>query len=128
MDLKTYFDAAQGVGVLATADSDGVVDAAVFSRPHVLGEDSVAFILAERLTYRNLLVNPHAAYLFKDNTPDWNGVRLYLTSTEVVDDQEKINSFRRRCSCEECEEKVGRTSHMIIFHVDKVLPLIGAEE
>ena len=34
MELKEYFESAKGVGILATADSKGHVDAAVYSRPH----------------------------------------------------------------------------------------------
>ena len=44
MDLKDYFETARGLGVLATADSDGNVDVAVYSRPHFIDGDSVAFI------------------------------------------------------------------------------------
>lgn len=32
--LKFYFENTKGTGVLATADSDGKVDAAIYSRPH----------------------------------------------------------------------------------------------
>lgn len=35
MDLNNYFENTKGRGILATADADGKVDAAVFARPHV---------------------------------------------------------------------------------------------
>ncbi len=34
MNLSDYFDNTKGYGVLATADSSGKVDAAVYARPH----------------------------------------------------------------------------------------------
>jgi hypothetical protein len=51
MDLKSYFEEVGGRGVLATADSEGKVDVAVYSSPHVMGDDIVAFIMRERLTH-----------------------------------------------------------------------------
>jgi hypothetical protein len=36
MDVKTYFENTKGSGILATADKDGMVDAAVYARPHFL--------------------------------------------------------------------------------------------
>jgi len=51
MDLKKYFDTNHGTGVLATADKDGMVDATIYSRPHVFEDGTVAFLMRERLTY-----------------------------------------------------------------------------
>ncbi|HPI23199.1 MAG TPA: pyridoxamine 5'-phosphate oxidase family protein, partial [Spirochaetota bacterium] len=45
MDLKDYFETRQGTGVLATADAQGNVDAALYSRPHVMDDGTVAFIM-----------------------------------------------------------------------------------
>ena len=60
MELKEYFASAKGLGVLATADDQGIVDAAVYAKPHFPEEGSIAFIMADRLTHRNLLSNGHA--------------------------------------------------------------------
>jgi len=32
MELKEYFETTEGSGILATADSDGLVDAAIYRR------------------------------------------------------------------------------------------------
>ena len=66
-------------GVLATADSEGRVDAAVYSRPHVMDDGTAAFIMRERLTHENLKSNPHAAYLFMEKSEKFVGKRLFLT-------------------------------------------------
>ena len=42
MGLKEYFENTTGRGVLATADVDGNVDAAVYSRPHFIDETTIA--------------------------------------------------------------------------------------
>ena len=52
MDMKDYFENTKGVGVLATADADGKVNAAIYARPHFLEDnnnDTVSFIMNERL-------------------------------------------------------------------------------
>ncbi|HOD27619.1 MAG TPA: hypothetical protein PKH03_00275 [Syntrophales bacterium] len=49
MKLDTYFETHTGIGVLSTADAEGRVNAAIYGRPHVLDEQTVAFIAADRL-------------------------------------------------------------------------------
>ena len=46
--LQEYFESTKGVGVLATADSNGKVDAAIYSSPHFLEEGTLAFIMRDR--------------------------------------------------------------------------------
>ena len=60
MTLEAYFEEHKGFGVLSTADGEGRVNAAVYSRPHVMGDGTVAFIMWDRLTHANLQSNPHA--------------------------------------------------------------------
>ncbi len=121
MDLKEYFERASGRGVLATADSDGRVDVAVFSRPHVMEDGTLAFIMPERLTHHNLESNPHAAYMFMEDGQGWKGIRLFLTKLRDEKDTELLRTLKRR-RYEGDEE--GR--HLVFFKVDKVLPLIGS--
>ncbi|MEJ5376360.1 MAG: pyridoxamine 5'-phosphate oxidase family protein [bacterium] len=123
MDLKDYFEKTTGIGVLATADAQGNVDAAIFSRPHVMDDGTVAFIMPERLTHHNLESNPNAAYLFVENGPGWKGVRLFLKKLRDEKDSELLKSLKRR-RYEGDEE--GR--HLVFFEVKKVLPLIGSAE
>jgi hypothetical protein len=63
MSLKKYFEQTQGRGILSTADKDGNVDAAVYSRPHCMTDGTLALIMRDRLSHRYLQTNPHAAYL-----------------------------------------------------------------
>ena len=43
MSLAEYFEQVKGTGVLATANDKGQVDAAIYSRPHVIDSETVAF-------------------------------------------------------------------------------------
>jgi len=58
MKITDYFERTEGVGVLATADANGKVDAAIYGRPHFSDDDIVAFIAAKKLTHANLQSNP----------------------------------------------------------------------
>ena len=123
MNLRSYFEKHKGVGILSTADDNGYVDAAVYSRPHILDNGNVAFIMRDRLTHHNLQSNPHAAYLFKENGNGYNGQRLFLTKLWEEEDSEMLFNLRRR----NCPEKKDRreSKFLVYFKVDKALPLIG---
>jgi hypothetical protein len=126
-ELKEYFDNITGHGVLATADAQGLVNQAVFARPHMMEDGTLAFIMPHRLTHKNLQENPQAAYLFKENSPGWKGKRLYLSKVREEQDTELLYSLRRRTYPPEMERKEG-PRFLVFFRVDKVLPLIGTGE
>ena len=128
MKLSEYFEKAKGVGVLATADADGKVNVAIYSRPHFLDpndDETLAFIMADRLSHANVEANSHAAYLFIEEGEGYCGKRLSLTKVREETDPEKIQAIRRRCLPDQCEE--GKTRFLVYFHVDGVRPLIGTE-
>ena len=124
MDLRTYFDTAKGHGVLATADAAGRVNTAVFARPHVMDDGSVAFIMPHRLTHNNLQSNPQAAYLFLETGPGYKGKRLYLTKIREEQDTDLLYSLRRKTYSDEKEKKEG-PRFLVFFQVDQVLPVVG---
>ncbi len=124
MNLKQYFENAKGHGVLATADSQGKVDVAVYARPHVMDEETVAFIMPDRLTHHNLQSNAHAAYLFMEDGPGYKGHRLFLTKNGEEKDSERLYSLRRKEYPSETGE-AEKSLFLVFFKIDKVLPLIG---
>jgi hypothetical protein len=126
MDLRAYFENAKGVGSLSTADADGKVDAAMYRKPHFMEDDTIAFIMADRLTHHNLQSNNHAAYLFKEEGPGYKGVRLFLTKIREEQDSDLLYSIRSDRYTSKKEE--GNPRFLVFFKVDKVLPLIGAGE
>ncbi|MFH2127723.1 MAG: pyridoxamine 5'-phosphate oxidase family protein [Pseudomonadota bacterium] len=123
MELKEYFDNINGLGVLSTADDKGRVDSAVYSRPHFIDQDTVAFIMPHRLTHQNLQSNPHAAYLFAEEGFNTRGRRLFLTKLREEKDSELLAQIRRGRHGREATER-----YLVFFKIDKVLPLIGAGE
>ena len=124
MDLAHYFETMKGKGVLATADDQGHLDVAVYGRPHVVDEDTIAFIMPDRLTHHNLQSNTHAAYLFIEEGPGYKGIRLFLSKVREEEDSELLRSTRRRTYTTE-KEGEETTRYLVFFEVDKILPLIG---
>lgn len=120
--LREYFTTAQGHGVLATADAQGRVNQAVFARPQVLADGTVAFIMPARLTHHNLQENPHACYLFLESGPGYQGKRLYLTKIGEEQDTERLYALRRRSYPP--DKEVGPL-FLVLFRVAQVLPLTG---
>ena len=96
MELKDYFENTKGTGVMATANGDGKVDAAIYARPHFMEDGTLAFIMRDRLTHNNLQSNDSATYLFIEDGPGYKGKRLFLTKVREEQDTELLYSLRRR--------------------------------
>jgi len=111
------------VGILGTADSRGRVDLAVYGRPHVIDETTIAFIMRERLSHRNIKSNPQAAYLFIEKGEGHKGKRLYLSKTGEETDPDVIEFLGKR--------KHGRgdsgseSRYVVYFAIEKERPLVG---
>jgi hypothetical protein len=125
MKLSEYFEKAKGRGVISTADSSGHLTAAVYARPHFVNDETVAFIMADRLTHKNLESNPHAVYLFMESGEKYVGRRLYLTKTKEEKNSPLIDTIRRKESCPVDEEYMKQNRFLVSFTVDNILPLVG---
>lgn len=127
MDLYDYFENTSGLGVLATADSEGHVNAAVYSRPHIMEKNTAGFIMRDRLTHANLQSNSRAMYLFKEEGPGYAGKRLYLEKLSEEMDTSRLYELKRRTLSPERDQEKGH-KFLVIFKITKVLPLIGGDE
>ena len=123
MDLKKYFENTKGLGVMATSDKDGRVNAAVYARPHVMEDGLLAFIMRDRTTHANTQSNPRATFLFKEGGPGYKGKRLYLTKIREEEDAELIKRLSRRSYSS--DENSKEAKFLVYFKVDKERPLIG---
>ncbi len=127
MDLKTYFENTKGLGVLSTADAEGNVDSALYARPHVQEDGTLVLIMRDRLSHANLQSNPKAAYLFKEEGPGYTGKRFFLSKTKEEQDEQKIESLKRRSYPQ--DEKIHEEArYLVFFEIEKELPLIGRGE
>ncbi len=126
MNLADYFEQTEGVGILATADAQGHVDAAIYARPHVRDDGSVSLIMLDRLSHHNLQSNPCAAYLFLENAGRYQGVRLFLEKIGEETDPELIARFSRRCPDPEGSKDHG-TKYLVTFRVTRMLKVLGGD-
>ena len=127
MSLSDYFENVQGLGILATADSDGMVDLAIYARPHVIDEITIAFVMRERLSHQNLKSNPNAAYMFVEQGEGYLGKRLYLTKTREETNTSLIEEFRRR-QPEICAADDDSNKYLVFLQINDVWPLVGDKE
>jgi len=125
MSLSEYFETTEGTGILATSDSEGNVDLAIYSRPYVIDENKIAFSMLERTTYANVQSNPKAAYMFIEEGRGYNGKRLYLKMTGEETDQKLIDKLKSQRS-KKHESKTDSVRHFVYFSVEKVRPVTGS--
>ena len=124
MELKDYFEHTEGTGILATADTDGKVDVAIYARPHVFEADTIGLIMRGRLSHRNLQTNPYAAYMFIEKGKGYQGKRLYLQKTREKTDPEVIEEIRRKPK-RDYSDSIDEDTYLVYFRVDRVRPLVG---
>ena len=125
MSLKEYFKNTEGLGVIATSSYAGETSAAIYARPHVIDEETIAFIMADTRSHQNILSNPNATYIFHEQGDGYRGKRLQLTKISEERDQEKINRLRRDRSEELFDRYKEIESNLVYFHVDRERPLVG---
>ncbi|OHB56344.1 MAG: pyridoxamine 5'-phosphate oxidase [Planctomycetes bacterium RBG_13_44_8b] len=123
MSLADYFETTEGTGVLATCDSRGNVDIAIYARPYVIDKNTIAFSMAERLSYTNIQSNPKAAYLFIEKGQGYKGKRLYLTKAGEESNSQRIKEIKsKRISS---HKTTAIEKHLVYFTVDKTRPIVG---
>jgi hypothetical protein len=123
MTLAEYFTDAAGLGVLATSDAEGNVDLAIYARPYIIGEDTIAFSMLERRSYKNLQSNPKAAYMFVEQTEGYKGKRLYLEKIGEETDTNRIKRIKEQHKKQFSTESAGK--HLIYFKITETRPLVG---
>ena len=126
MDLIEYFQNTKGMGILATSDAEGSVDAAIYATPRTIDENTIVLSMLNRLSYANITANPKAAYMFIEDSPGYHGKRLYLTRVCEESDPERIKNLKRKHAKIFPDDKIER--HLVYFNVDKIRPLVGDED
>jgi hypothetical protein len=127
MTLGEYLNGVSGKGVLATADAEGKVDAAIYSKPHIMEDSTLAFIMRDHLTHHNIGSNPYATYLFIEDGPHFKGIRLFLKKVREDTDPDLIAKMTRRHLTPEQDKEKG-PKFLVYFALEKTLPLIGSGE
>ena len=122
MDLRNYFAKRSGLGILTTSNVEGDVNAAIYAKPTIGDDNTLALKMLSRLSYANIQSNPKAAYMFIEAGEEHQGVRLYLT---------KISEEEKAPPDERLQKKYPRVfkqgeldKHIVCFRVDRIRPLV----
>lgn len=126
MDFKDYFENTDGLGVLSTVSSDGIVNSALYSKPHIMSDDTVAFIMRPRTSLANVQQNPHAVFMYIEKGPGYQGRRIYLEKTGQDTNQEYIDQLRR--SPHGHGGSSEEQSTLVSFKVTRIRSLVGDKE
>jgi hypothetical protein len=123
MKLAELFPAA-GKGVIATSGGGGVVNIAIYARPHIIDDETLAWGMTDGRSYSNLKENPHASYLYMAPVAGFSGWRLTLELKAIEDSGELLETIRKST-----KEIVGPESGVLVKHVGyfkvtEVRPLI----
>ncbi len=122
MNLQDYFTTTTGTGILSTSDAAGNVNAALYSRPHFFEDGSIAFIMNDKLSHKNLQENTKAAYLFIESGSKRDGIRLYLEKIREEENAEMIAKLRRHGASD--NDAPGKKLFLVYFKIIRTRPLV----
>ena len=125
MNLSDYFENAEGLGILATAASEGKVDLALYTVTPVCDDNTIGFVMRERRSHKNPQSNPNAAYMFRERGQEYTGKRLYLTKMREEKNSSQIESLKKQNPKIYPTELDDSDKYLVYFRVDKIRPLIG---
>jgi hypothetical protein len=128
MDLNDYFANTEGTGILATSDKKGNVNLALYAVPYIVDENTVGFVMRDRLSHKNLQSNPKAAYMFIEQGEGYVGKRLYLTKIRDEKNTPLIKSLKRQNPAISPASLDDTDKYLVYFKVDKIRPLMGDRE
>ena len=125
MNLEEYFKHTQGFGVLATADSEGKVDLAFYSIPVVIDQQTIALVMRDKLSHKNLQSNPYCAYMFLENGKTFSGLRLYMTRLFDEKNAPQIDSLNKQFPKMHTDHLDESDKFLVYFKIDNIRPLEG---
>ena len=112
-----------GMGVMATAGSDGAVNTAVYAVPHIVDEETVAWGMTEGRTHRFAKENPHASFLFFAPGGQGKGVRLTLALKNIETTGKLLEKIRARVSETVNPQAGAAMRYVVYFRVVETRPL-----
>ena len=124
MDMGHYFENTDGTGILATCDPEGRVNQAIYSKPFVIDDKTVAFVMKQRSSHKNLRSHLKASYLFVEKGGGCKGIRFHLTMQREDKNRSLIGALREKQPCIYPKED-DSDKFLVFFEVDRIRSLIG---
>jgi hypothetical protein len=113
-----------GRGVIATSDASGKVNIAVYAKPHIVDEKTVAWGMTEGRSWACVKENARAAYLYMNPGPGYAGVRLSLFLKEFRESGDMLETIRKNTAEIVSPAAAEAVRHVAFFEVEEVRPLI----
>lgn len=116
------------IGALATANSNGDVNAAVFGSPRMIDEDTIIMAIGDNRSFEYLQENPKASFIVIEpgqSPATWKGIRLYLEVDTFERYGEVLDSFRENIRKVAGNRSADAIKAAIRFKVVDVRPLIA---
>ena len=110
---------------MSTADVDGRPNSALYARPHVRDDGTLAMVMLGRLTHENLKQNPYAHFLFVEQGGGYKGLRLSLKKIGEEGDKKVVDSYRRQPSGSQSGS--DKECFVVYLEIEKALQLVGGE-
>ena len=123
MKLNEMFPAG-GKGIIAASDSSGNVNIAVYAKPHIVDDRTVAWGMTEGRTWACVKENPHAAYLYMNPGPGYSGVRLKLSLKKFLESGEMLDTVKKHTAAIVSPAAAEAVRHVAYFEVEEIRPLI----
>lgn len=123
MKLSRMFKSG-GTGVIATANGKGIINTAIFSTPHVIDEDTVAWGITDGRTLANVRENPKAAFLYRNPGEGYDGARLTLELKDIEESGEMLEKIKARTAKIVGAQAAAFVRHVVYFKVTEMRPLI----
>lgn len=131
MDRKQVmemFNRDSRIGVLASSNKQGDVNAAVFGSPRMIDEDTVIMAIGDNRSYQYLQENPKASFIVVEpgeSPATWKGVRIYLEVDGFERYGEVLDSFRESIRKVAGKQSADAITAAIRFKIVDVRPLIA---
>jgi hypothetical protein len=115
---------AGGRGIIASSDSSGNVNIAVYAKPHIVDDKTVAWGMTEGRTWKYLKENPNAAYLYMNPGQGYSGVRLKLSLKEFHESGDMLEKVKKHTAEIVSAAAAEAVKHVAYFEVEEIRPLI----
>ena len=112
-----------GRGVIGTASKAGVVNMAVYSVPHIVDDETVAWGMTDGRTWDNVRENPNASYTYFAPGEGFRGARLTLSLSRTEDSGEMLAKIRELTGAS-CPGNPQTLTHVAYFKVVETRPLV----
>jgi len=124
MNIRHYFENTEGTGILATCGPEGRVNQAIYSKPFVIDDKTVALVMKQQTSHKNLRNHLQASYLFIEKGVGCKGIRFCLTMQNEEKNRSLITALREEQPCIYPKED-DSDKFLVFFEVDRIRPLVG---